>query len=53
LKYALEQGWGDLAEGNNFTKQIAAVFCGERAGKDIDEPIAKLHAATKLLRAGG
>ncbi len=54
LKYALEHGMGAiLAEGNNFTKQIAAVFAAKRAGKDIDEPIAKLSAATKLLREGG
>ena len=54
LKYALEHGMGAiLAEGNNFTKQIAAVFAAKRAGKDIDEPIEKLNAALKLLRAGG
>ena len=54
LKYALEHGMGAiLAEGNNFTKQIAAVFAAKRAGKDIDEPIAKLNTALKLLRAGG
>ncbi|HXN52269.1 MAG TPA: dihydrodipicolinate synthase family protein [Candidatus Acidoferrum sp.] len=54
LKYALEHGMGAiLAEGNNFTKQISAVFAAKRAGKDIDEPIAKLNAALKLLRAGG
>jgi 4-hydroxy-tetrahydrodipicolinate synthase len=54
LKYALEHGMGAiLAEGNNFTKQIASVFAAKRAGKDIDEPIARLNAALKLLRAGG
>jgi len=54
LKYAVEHGMGAiLAEGNNFAKQVAAVFLAKRAGKDIDEPIAKLHAATKLLREGG
>src|SRR5690349_14689659 len=54
LKYALDHGMGAiLAEGNNFTKQIAAVFAAKRAGKDIDEPIAKLNTALKLLRAGG
>ena len=54
LKYALDHGMGAiLAEGNNFTKQIAAVFAAKRAGKDISEPIAKLEAALKLLRAGG
>jgi 4-hydroxy-tetrahydrodipicolinate synthase len=54
LKCALDHGMGAiLAEGNNFTKQIAAVFAAKRAGKDINEPIAKLNAASKLLRAGG
>ncbi len=54
LKYALDHGMGAiLAEGNNFTKQVAAVFAAKRAGKDIGEPIAKLEAAMKLLRAGG
>lgn len=54
LKYALDHDMGAiLAEGNNFTKQIAAVFAAKRAGKDISEPIAKLEAALKLLRAGG
>ena len=54
LGYALEHGMGAiLAEGNNFTKHIAAVFQAKRAGKDIREPIAKLETALKLLRAGG
>jgi 4-hydroxy-tetrahydrodipicolinate synthase len=54
LKYALDHGMGAiLAEGNNFCKEIAAVFAAKRAGKDINEPIAKLEAAMKLLRAGG
>jgi 4-hydroxy-tetrahydrodipicolinate synthase len=54
LKYALEHGMGAiLAEGNNFTKQIAAVFAAKRAGKELDEPMAKLNAALKLLREGG
>lgn len=54
LKYALDHGMGAiLAEGNNFTKQIAAVFAAKRAGKDIGEPVAKLEAVMKLLRAGG
>jgi 4-hydroxy-tetrahydrodipicolinate synthase len=54
LKYALEHGMGAiLAEGNNFTRQIADVFAAKRAGKDIDGPIAKLNEAAKLLRAGG
>jgi 4-hydroxy-tetrahydrodipicolinate synthase len=54
LKYALDHNMGAiLAEGNNFTKQIATVFAAKRAGKDISEPIARLDAALKLLRAGG
>ncbi len=54
LKYALDNGMGAiLAEGNNFTTQIAAVFAAKRAGKEIAEPIAKLETALKLLRAGG
>lgn len=54
LKYALDHGMGAiLAEGNNFTAQIALVFAAKRAGKEIDEPIAKLNATLKLLRAGG
>jgi 4-hydroxy-tetrahydrodipicolinate synthase len=54
LKYALDHNMGAiLAEGNNFTKQIAAVFAAKRAGKDLSESVAKLDAALKLLRAGG
>jgi len=54
LKYALDHGMGAiLAEGNNFTKQISAVFAAKRAGKDINEPIAKFEAAMKILREGG
>jgi 4-hydroxy-tetrahydrodipicolinate synthase len=54
LKYALEHGMGAiLARGNNLTKQIAAVFAAKRAGRNIEEPIAKLQAATELLRQGG
>jgi 4-hydroxy-tetrahydrodipicolinate synthase len=54
LKHALDNGMGAiLAEGNNFSKEIAAVFAAKRAGRDIDGPIAKLEAAMKLLRAGG
>jgi 4-hydroxy-tetrahydrodipicolinate synthase len=54
LKYAMDNGMGAiLAEGNNFTSQIAAVFAAKRAGKDIAEPLEKLQTALKLLRAGG
>jgi 4-hydroxy-tetrahydrodipicolinate synthase len=54
LKYALDHNMGAiLAEGNNFTKQIASVFAAKRAGKDLGESIARLEAAMKLLREGG
>jgi 4-hydroxy-tetrahydrodipicolinate synthase len=54
LKYSMEHGMGAiLAEGNNFTTLIAAVFAAKRAGKDIAEPLAKFETALKLLRAGG
>ena len=54
LKYALDHGMGAiLAEGNNCTKEIAAIFAAKRAGKDINEPIAKFESALKLLRDGG
>jgi 4-hydroxy-tetrahydrodipicolinate synthase len=54
LKYAMDNGMGAiLAEGNNFTALIAAVFAAKRAGKDIAEPLARLETALKLLRAGG
>jgi 4-hydroxy-tetrahydrodipicolinate synthase len=54
LRYALDNGMGAiLAEGNNFTALIAAVFAAKRNGKDINAPLAKLDAALKLLRAGG
>jgi len=54
LKYALDHGMGAiLAEGNNFTKQIAAVFAAKRAGKDLTESVAKLNVALKVLREGG
>jgi 4-hydroxy-tetrahydrodipicolinate synthase len=54
LKAALENGMGAiLAEGNLFTKQIAAVFAAKRGGKDIDEPLARLRDAQQILRPGG
>ncbi len=54
LKHALENGMGAiLAEGNLFSRQIAAVFAAKRAGKDIDEPLAKLRAAQQLFRPAG
>jgi dihydrodipicolinate synthase/N-acetylneuraminate lyase len=42
-----------LMEGNLFTKQIADVFAAKRAGKSLDEPLAKLDAAIKLLAPVG
>src|SRR5215469_1584354 len=54
LKRALETGMGAiLAEGNLFTKQIAAVFAAKRAGQDIAAPLAKLHDMQQTLRPGG
>jgi 4-hydroxy-tetrahydrodipicolinate synthase len=54
LKYAMDNGMGAiLAEGNNFTEQIAAVFLAKRNSRDINPPLAKLDGALKLLRAGG
>ena len=54
LKYALDHDMGAiLAEGNNFAKQIAAVFAAKRAGQDLSESVAKLETALKLLRPGG
>jgi len=50
LKPALERGMGAiLAEGNVFTKQIAAVFAAKRAGKNITEPFEKLQTAMNLM----
>jgi 4-hydroxy-tetrahydrodipicolinate synthase len=54
LKSALENDMGAiLMEGNLFTKQIADVFAAKRAGKSLDEPLAKLDAAIKLLSPVG
>ena len=54
LKAALDHNMGAiLMEGNLFCKQVAAVFAAKRAGKDIEEPLAKLHQAQQLLRPAG
>jgi 4-hydroxy-tetrahydrodipicolinate synthase len=54
LEYALANGMGAiLAEGNLFSKQIAAVFAAKRAGQDITEPIARLRQAQQLFRPAG
>ena len=54
LKPALDNNMGAiLAEGNLFTKRIAAVFAAKRAGKDIDQPLANLRAAQQVLRPAG
>ncbi|HKF55081.1 MAG TPA: dihydrodipicolinate synthase family protein [Blastocatellia bacterium] len=54
LKHALDTGMGAiLAEGNLFTRQVAAVFAAKRAGKDIADPLAGLAQAQQLLRPTG
>ena len=54
LKHALDTGMGAiLAEGNLFTRQVAAVFAAKRSGKDIAEPLARLAQAQQLLRPAG
>lgn len=54
LKAALQSGMGAiLAEGNLFTKQIAAVFAAKRAGQDIDAPLNKLHQMQQVMRPAG
>lgn len=54
LKHALDSGMGAiLAEGNLFTRQVAAVFAAKRAGKDIVEPLSRLAQAQLLLRPAG
>ena len=54
LEYALDHGMGAiLAEGNLFTKQIAAVFAAKRSAKDYHEALAKLRSAQQMLRPGG
>lgn len=54
LRRALDNGMGAiLMEGNLFTKQIVDVFAAKRAGKNMDEPLAKLDAAINLLAPAG
>jgi len=54
LKAALDHDMGAiLMEGNLFTRQITAVFAAKRAGKSLDEPLAKLDAAINLLEPAG
>src|SRR5215467_14618899 len=54
LKHALDTGMGAiLAEGNLFTRQVAAVFAAKRTGKDIAEPLSRLAQAQQLLRPAG
>jgi len=52
LLHAMEK-YAILAEGNNFTKQIAAGFAAKRAGRDTRDPIIKLEAAMKPRCDGG
>lgn len=54
LKAALDHDMGAiLMEGNLFTRQIAAVFAAKRTGRSLDEPLATLVAAIKLLEPAG
>jgi 4-hydroxy-tetrahydrodipicolinate synthase len=54
LETAFENGMGAiLAEGNLFTKQIAAVFAAKRTGQSYEEPLKKLRASQQLLRPAG
>ena len=54
LEHALDHGMGAiLAEGNLFTKRIAAVFAAKRADQDYQEPLARLRAAQQVLRPAG
>ena len=51
LKAALKPAWArSWRKAICSPKRIAAVFAAHRAGKDIDEPLAKLRAAQQLLR---
>ena len=54
IETAFENGMGAiLAEGNIFTKQIAAVFAAKRNGQSYEEPLKKLRAAQQILRPAG
>lgn len=54
LERAFNHGMGAiLAEGNLFTKQIAAVFAAKRADRDIAEPLATFRESTKIMRPAG
>ncbi len=51
---ALSHGNGTiLGSGNVYTKLVAAIMAAHRAGKDVNEPFAKLTAANKLMAANG
>ncbi len=53
LKAALQAGMGAILAGGVFVGETAAVFAAQRAGQDLDAPLAKLRAASQLLRPGG
>jgi 4-hydroxy-tetrahydrodipicolinate synthase len=53
LKPALLGGMGAILAGGVFVGETAAVFAAHRAGQDLDAPLAKLRAASQLLRPGG
>ena len=51
---ALSHGNGViLGSGNVYTKIVAGIFAAHRAGKDLNGPMDKLTAATKLMQANG
>jgi 4-hydroxy-tetrahydrodipicolinate synthase len=51
---ALSHGNGViLGSGNVYTKLVAAIFTAHRAGKDVNEPMARLTAATQMMQANG
>src|ERR1022692_2124823 len=52
LNPALQAGMGAILAGGVFVGETAAVFAAQRAGQDLDAPLAKLRAASQLLRPG-
>jgi 4-hydroxy-tetrahydrodipicolinate synthase len=54
IPYALSHNMGAILMGGNlFTKQSAAVFAAHRAGKSVDDAMAKLREASALVRGSG
>lgn len=53
MRAAVKRGNGViLGSGNVYTKYVAAIFAAHRAGKDIDEPLARMAKATSLMEGG-